>query len=295
MESVAETCLRYLMTLVKSKTASVVSESLLAIRHLLQHHTGFVHDGVVAMTHQLAKVTVPEARACIAWVIGEFIDQVPTFGPDALRILLQGFAEEPLEVRMQTLTLGCKVYMNNKEQSEPLVLYLFDLCKYDRSYDLRDKARLLRAALLSGNDVMTDVAIPLLRTQKPPPLMTSAMRDRQRYATGSLSQLVNHTAMGYMPLADFPTSRPDPSVRDAPVNVYGQTAPKKKKKHKQGKPHKDDLDSFYDDENSTDNDSDSQSQCSDCLLYTSDAADDLLCVDIGGRRIIKKKKTTSNS
>eukprot|EP00657_Telonema_sp_P-1_P004841 TRINITY_DN21539_c0_g1_i1.p1 TRINITY_DN21539_c0_g1~~TRINITY_DN21539_c0_g1_i1.p1 ORF type:complete len:127 (+),score=54.64 TRINITY_DN21539_c0_g1_i1:35-415(+) len=28
-----------------------------------------------------------------------------------------------------------------------------------------------------------------------------------------------------------------------------------------------------------------------CLLYTSDAADDLLCVDLGGRRIIKKKIT----
>ena len=27
-----------------------------------------------------------------------------------------------------------------------------------------------------------------------------------------------------------------------------------------------------------------------CLLYTSDAADDLLCVDLGGRRIITKKK-----
>ena len=27
-----------------------------------------------------------------------------------------------------------------------------------------------------------------------------------------------------------------------------------------------------------------------CLLYTSDAADDLLCVDLGGRLIIKKKK-----
>ena len=26
-----------------------------------------------------------------------------------------------------------------------------------------------------------------------------------------------------------------------------------------------------------------------CLLYTSDAADDLLCVDLGGRRIMKKK------
>src|SRR5665213_2102990 len=28
-----------------------------------------------------------------------------------------------------------------------------------------------------------------------------------------------------------------------------------------------------------------------CLLYTSDAADDLLCVDLGGRRIINKKNT----
>ena len=33
-----------------------------------------------------------------------------------------------------------------------------------------------------------------------------------------------------------------------------------------------------------------------CLLYTSDAADELLCVDLGGRRIIKKKHTiTVNS
>ena len=27
-----------------------------------------------------------------------------------------------------------------------------------------------------------------------------------------------------------------------------------------------------------------------CLLYTSDAADDMQCVDLGGRRIIKKNR-----
>ena len=32
-----------------------------------------------------------------------------------------------------------------------------------------------------------------------------------------------------------------------------------------------------------------------CLLYTSDAADDLLCVDLGGRRIIKKKTKAHNA
>ena len=32
-----------------------------------------------------------------------------------------------------------------------------------------------------------------------------------------------------------------------------------------------------------------------CLLYTSDAADDLLCVDLGGRRIIKKKNLITST
>ena len=32
-----------------------------------------------------------------------------------------------------------------------------------------------------------------------------------------------------------------------------------------------------------------------CLLYTSDAADDLLCVDLGGRRITKKKTLTPHN
>ena len=32
---------------------------------------------------------------------------------------------------------------------------------------------------------------------------------------------------------------------------------------------------------------------SGCLLYTSDAADDMQCVDLGGRRIIKKNSHMS--
>ena len=34
--------------------------------------------------------------------------------------------------------------------------------------------------------------------------------------------------------------------------------------------------------------SDLREQIKGCLLYTSDAADDMQCVDLGGRRIIKK-------
>ena len=41
-------------------------------------------------------------------------------------------------------------------------------------------------------------------------------------------------------------------------------------------------------------DNDSQDDWEDCLLYTSDAADERSSVDLGGRRIIKKKKKYSN-
>ena len=34
-----------------------------------------------------------------------------------------------------------------------------------------------------------------------------------------------------------------------------------------------------------------EDECHRCLLYTSDAADERSSVDLGGRRIIKKKKT----
>ena len=44
-----------------------------------------------------------------------------------------------------------------------------------------------------------------------------------------------------------------------------------------------------------DNDRNTEKTLKTCLLYTSDAADDLLCVDLGGRRIIKKKKITSTN
>ena len=36
-------------------------------------------------------------------------------------------------------------------------------------------------------------------------------------------------------------------------------------------------------------------QITSCLLYTSDAADERSSVDLGGRRIIKKKKTIDQS
>src|SRR5665811_2583482 len=56
--------------------------------------------------------------------------------------------------------------------------------------------------------------------------------------------------------------------------------------------HRKGTDAVYANERLVRNDADvlEEARSMDCLLYTSDAADDLTRVDLGGRRIIKKKK-----
>ena len=100
-------------------------------------------------------------------------------------------------------------------------------------YDLRDRARFLRALLTSKDGGA--FARKILVTNKPAPVLSSKTEgrpvpekfwplplrlpliDRIRYCIGSLSHAVNHTAPLYEPIADFPEVAPDPSVRDVQV------------------------------------------------------------------------------
>ena len=65
--------------------------------------------------------------------------------PDVLRKMAKNFTSELSEVKLQTLNLAAKLCLTNPEQTRLLALYVFNLAKYDQDYDLRDRARLLRA------------------------------------------------------------------------------------------------------------------------------------------------------
>ena len=65
--------------------------------------------------------------------------------PDVLRKMAKNFTSESSEVKLQTLNLAAKLCLTNPEQTRLLALYVFNLAKYDQDYDLRDRARLIRA------------------------------------------------------------------------------------------------------------------------------------------------------
>jgi AP-3 complex subunit beta len=207
-----------LITLMKGKNEAVVAESVIAIKKLLQTGTKD-HDSVISyFAKKIETIQIPDARASMIWVIGEYCEKIPLLAPDVLRQLAKSFPEEESVVKLQVLNLGAKLHLTNPEQTTQLFLYVLNMAKYDSNYDIRDKARVMRTILLSTDaPKLSARAKELFMSKKPTPQNRSPSEERLRWALGSLSALVKHTAFGYQELPDFPEVAPDPAVRNVVV------------------------------------------------------------------------------
>lgn len=135
------------------------------------------------------------------------------------------------------------------KQIHLLHTYATSLSRYDLSYDLRDRARLLKNVHLSP------FREAVLHTPKPVPRMESQGEHRTEWMLGSMAQIIARNTTGEMILPEWGSEIPDKGVRDNPeqsvqsANV-GNTVPtasvlpKKKKKKMEKKVWKD-LDKFY--------------------------------------------------
>ncbi len=74
----------------------VVAESVVVIKKLLQTHQGSHGDIVGQMARLVNRITVPQARAAILWLVGEHCEKkrVSKMAPDVLRFMARTFANE---------------------------------------------------------------------------------------------------------------------------------------------------------------------------------------------------------
>jgi len=237
LPDIADRCLRGLMGLVTSQYEEVVAESVVVIRQLLQRHPE--HDDVIlTLVRKLNHTRVAAARAAIVWILGEFQAKtsIQPLAPDALRKLAKGFRDEEVVVKTQILNLAVKLALQQPdvEVLQLLMSYVLELARYDVNYDLRDRARMLRALML-GDESMRARAKAMLLAVKPPPApaqnssagLPGAGLD---FALGSLSHMVGHVAKGYVTLAQWPEEAPDKTVRDPKATPEEERAAKREKK-----------------------------------------------------------------
>ncbi|CAF0877310.1 unnamed protein product [Adineta steineri] len=221
ISDVTEACLNGLVALMSKKDETIVAESVVVVKKLLQINPSQYSEIIKHIVRMVDKVTVPTARASILWLIGEYSDRISKLAPDVLRKMAKSFPDEETIVKHQILNLAAKLYVVNAKQTHLLVQYVFNLAKYDTNYDTRDKARLLRALLFQPDKcpALSKNAKKILLAPKPAPNLESVIRDHDQYTLGTLSFVIGQKAAGYKDLPDFPLEPPDQSVRNVEVIV----------------------------------------------------------------------------
>ncbi|KAL5961432.1 AP-3 complex subunit beta-2, partial [Taenia solium] len=218
---IAETCLTGLIRLISRKNESLVAESVVVMRKLLQMQTTDHKDVIAHIAQMVEEITVPSARASILWLLGEYGHRVPKIAPDVLRKMAKSFPKEHVAVKLQILNLAAKLSIVNAKQTLLIAQYVFTLAKYDQNYDVRDRSRIFRALIFPKP---TDPAKPelsyltrnvkkILLATKPAPVLRSTFADRPTFRLGSMSQLLGRDMAKYRELPEWPLVPPDPTTR----------------------------------------------------------------------------------
>ncbi|XP_030624736.1 AP-3 complex subunit beta-1 isoform X2 [Chanos chanos] len=245
ISEVTDTCLNGLVLLLSNRDETVVAESVVVIKKLLQTQPSQHSEIIKHMAKLFDNITVSMARASILWLIGEYCERVPKIAPDVLRKMAKTFTSEEDIVKLQTVNLAAKLYLTNSKQTKLLTQYILNLGKYDQNYDIRDRTRFIRQLIVPNekSGALSKYARRILLAPKPAPVLESAFKDRDRFQLGTLSHTLNVKATGYLELSDWPEVAPDQSVRNVevvePVKEWTETLGK-------AKPAKSD-DKFYSD------------------------------------------------
>uniref|UniRef100_H3D7I0 AP-3 complex subunit beta n=2 Tax=Tetraodon nigroviridis TaxID=99883 RepID=H3D7I0_TETNG len=249
ISEVTDTCLNGLVLLLSNRDETVVAESVVVIKKLLQTQPSQHSEIIKHMARLFDNITVPMARASILWLMGEYCERVPKIAPDVLRKMAKTFTAEEDIVKLQTVNLAAKLYLTNSKQAlktKLLTQYILNLGKYDQSYDIRDRTRFIRQLIVPNekSGALNKYARRILLASKPAPVLESTFKDRDRFQLGTLSHSLNSKATGYQELSDWPAVAPDPSVRNVeviePVKEWTPLVGKTKKSKSEDK--------FYSDE-----------------------------------------------
>uniref|UniRef100_A0A671V2V0 AP-3 complex subunit beta n=1 Tax=Sparus aurata TaxID=8175 RepID=A0A671V2V0_SPAAU len=248
ISEVTDTCLNGLVLLLSNRDETVVAESVVVIKKLLQTQPTQHSEIIKHMAKLFDNITVPMARASILWLMGEYCERVPKIAPDVLRKMAKTFTAEEDIVKLQTVNLAAKLYLTNSKQTKLLTQYILNLGKYDQNYDIRDRTRFIRQLIVPNekSGALNKYARRILLAPKPAPVLESAFKDRDRFQLGTLSHSLNVKAAGYQELSDWPAVAPDQSVRNVeviePVKEWAPLVGKTKKSKSEDKFYSDDED-----------------------------------------------------
>lgn len=223
--------LRQLLPLLAHRNSDVVSEVVVALRQVVC--LGHDASQTLRTIQQLArgiltnKITTPEARASVLWLVADNLKSHPTItkmAPDMFRTFLASFKADPIVVRRQLLFLGQKIFLHMEAENELtarfklMLQYLLELLKFDEDYDLRDAGNMLAAAMDRSSEAfkLLKAADDHRTAHKPAPEIQDPFGDRSALELTSMSHLVGFSSLKYTELPLWADTCSAAAVRDPP-------------------------------------------------------------------------------
>lgn len=88
-----------------------MAESVVVIKKLLQTQPNEHKEIIAHMAKLMDFITVPQARASILWLLGEYSDRVPKIAPDVLRKMAKSFINEKDIVKITNIKFSGKIVL----------------------------------------------------------------------------------------------------------------------------------------------------------------------------------------
>ncbi|XP_023942899.2 AP-3 complex subunit beta-2 [Bicyclus anynana] len=210
-----ETCLNGLLHLLSSKDEWVVCEAVVVVKRVV----GGGASSAQAAVSRAAKLLRTDrlagnARAAAVWLVAEHGAKHPRAAA-ILAHMAANFADQDELVKLQLLSLAVKLSITQPD-TVPLSKYVLSLARYDASYDVRDRARMLRRFIdPQQSGLLSQYAAQIFCPDKPKPTIQSNFKDRDQFTVGSLSQYIGSAAVGFRPLPQAPRAPVGASQREA--------------------------------------------------------------------------------
>ncbi|KPJ04474.1 AP-3 complex subunit beta-2 [Papilio xuthus] len=211
-----ETCLNGLLHLLSSKDEWVVCEAVVVVKRVVGGGASSARAAVSRAAKLLRSDRLAaNARAAAVWLVAEHGAKHPRAAA-VLAHMASNFADQDELVKLQLLSLAVKLSITQPD-TVAMCRYVLSLARYDASYDVRDRARLLRRFVdPSHGSLLQQYAAAIFCPDKPKPTIESSFKDRQQYTVGSLSQYIGSAAAGYRPLPAAPRTPLAAELREPP-------------------------------------------------------------------------------
>ncbi|CCW63513.1 unnamed protein product [Phytomonas sp. EM1] len=162
--SLAPTCVKKLEGLIHTKDAHIVEDAAVVVQNVLRQYPGSFLGVIPIVYESLSLLDDEDARAAVAWIIGEYADQVPQ-AMDYLQVFVSNYMKEPFRVQLAVLTALVKLRVRGVSgKSSETVLESLDVvlaqCAECQQPDLRDRAfyyqRLLATDIVMARQILCE-------------------------------------------------------------------------------------------------------------------------------------------